>query len=181
MKNLEVKCRYPDHRRAARLAHEQLDARLFCRIQQTDTYLAAPHGRLKLCHDRCGAGESWELIAYQRPNQTSPRTSSYKRVPLSDGPALREVLAGALGVLVCVRKVRRVYLAENIRVHLDTVQGLGRFLEFELIVSARHPLQSCRRRVWQLLERFGIEPADLIGVSYSDLLLNAPGHGGGRP
>ncbi len=180
MRNLEIKCRYPDHRRAARLAVHKVGARAAGRLVQTDTYFATARGRLKLRHiltyppgRRTGAVSRYELISYDRPNRPEARTSTYHIVPVPDGALLRRALEETLGMRVRVRKSRRLYLSEHLRIHLDTVFGLGKFLEFELIVTPEHPLAVCRREMQRLLAIFAITPDLLVAGSYSDLL--APG------
>ena len=59
---------------------------------------------------------------------------------------------------------------DHLRIHLDDVAGLGRFLEFELAVTDEQPLAACRRRMDKLARTFCITPADLVRGSYSDLL-----------
>jgi len=171
MQNLEIKCRYPDLDRAACLASE-LGADLHGRLAQIDTYFPIRPGRLKLRHIRSGAEECYELIHYRRPNRLTPKASEYERLPIADGPRTRAFFTASLGVLVCVDKKRMVYLMDHLRIHLDDVSGLGRYLEFELAVTAEHPLEACRLRMRDLLRTFGIAPGDLVRGSYSDLLLS---------
>jgi adenylate cyclase class IV len=170
MQNLEIKCRYPDHNRGARLARD-LGADLHGRLTQTDTYFKIRPGRLKLRHTRCGPVERYELIHYRRWNRPSARTSDYELLPIADGPRTLAFFTAALGVLVRVDKKRVVYVKDNLRVHLDELPGLGRFLEFELIVTAEQPLEACRVRMQELIRLFGIATGDLVRVSYSDLVL----------
>jgi adenylate cyclase class IV len=170
LQNLEIKCRYADHDRAARLARD-LGADLHGRLVQTDSYFNIRPGRLKLRHTRCGPVERYELIYYRRWNRPAAKTSDYQLLPITDGSRTFDFFAAALGVMVRVDKERVVYLKDNLRVHLDDVTGLGRFLEFELAVTPSHPLEACRERMQELLRRFAIAPVDLVRVSYSDLLL----------
>src|SRR6266704_6915371 len=71
MQNLEIKARYADHRRAARLAIEQVDAVYSGQLVQTDIYFHVATGRLKMRHERLHSllSSSWdeerfELIHY---------------------------------------------------------------------------------------------------------------------
>ena len=72
--------------------------------------------------------------------------------------------------LVVVRKRRELWLLDNVRIHLDTVDGLGSFLELEAVVDAAHDEARCRARVHELLPAFGVAEADCVRASYSDLL-----------
>jgi adenylate cyclase class IV len=46
-----------------------------------------------------------------------------------------QALSTALGVRGVVRKHRHVILIDNTRVHLDEVEGLGSFIEFEVVLE----------------------------------------------
>jgi predicted adenylyl cyclase CyaB len=178
MQNLEIKCSYPDHRGAERLVRDHLQADFSATLIQTDTYFNIHPGRLKLrrIQQRSSVKEGreeecYELISYRRPNRRSARTSSYKILPIADGPAALSFFTAALGIKVRVDKVRKFHVKDNLRIHLDTVRGLGKFLEFELIVSPGHSLAQCRRQMDRLITLFRIAASDLIPDSYSDLLM----------
>ena len=100
-------------------------------MRQTDTYYRCTKGRLKL---RQFAGGLAELIAYTRPRTIMcARLSQYHVVPVIDADRIHEALLAALGVLVVVEKVRELSLYKNVRIHLDEVERLGSFLEFEAV------------------------------------------------
>jgi predicted adenylyl cyclase CyaB len=139
-------------------------------ITQVDTYFSCAHGRLKL---RTIVGDHSELIAYVRPDETAPRASRYRIVPVPDATALGEALVAALGVLVIVEKRREISLYNNVRIHLDQVHRLGTFLEFEAVLQAHEPLAVGERQVRELASQFGLLPEHLVAGSYSDLLLAA--------
>jgi adenylate cyclase class IV len=170
LQNVEIKARFDDHERGARLARD-LGADLHGRLAQADTYFNIRPGRLKLRHTRAGPVERYELIHYRRWNRPGAKTSNYELLPVTDGPRTLDFFTAALGVLVRVDKERVVYVKDNLRIHLDALPGLGQFLEFELIVAPARSLEACRARIQELLGLFGIGPADLVKVSYSDLLL----------
>ncbi|HEY1600585.1 MAG TPA: class IV adenylate cyclase [Pirellulales bacterium] len=140
-------------------------------IAQVDTYFACAHGRLKL---RTIVGDHSELIAYVRTDEIAPRASRYRIIPVPDAAALGDALSAALGVLVIVEKRREISLYNNVRIHLDQVQGLGTFLEFEAVLEAHQPLAVGELQVRELARQFGLLPEHLVGGSYSDLLLAAP-------
>jgi adenylate cyclase class 2 len=77
---------------------------------------------------------------------------------------------------VVVAKERRLFLWEgNVRIHLDAVEGLGSFIEFEAVASAGSDLAHEEGQVKRLRQAFGAGDADLIGVSYCDLALAEDG------
>ena len=136
---------------------------------QTDTYFRVQHGRLKL---RKGNIEN-NLIHYDRPNQEGPKQSSvllYKSNPDSN---LKAILMKAIGVLVVVEKKREIYFIDNIKFHIDTVAGLGAFIEIEAIdENGSIGKERLQAQCEHYLARFGVCKNDLVDCSYSDLMMN---------
>jgi adenylate cyclase class 2 len=174
MRNVELKARDPDPARSLDRALA-LGADDRGEIRQRDTYFVAARGRLKLREQEAGGSPLWdELIEYSRPDSAEAETSTYLRVPVADAEPLREALDAAYGTLVTVTKRRRLLLWENVRIHLDEVEGLGTYLELEGVAEADSDLKAEHEKVERLLREFGIEDHDLVAESYSDLLLNVP-------
>ncbi|MBN1343410.1 MAG: class IV adenylate cyclase [Phycisphaerae bacterium] len=174
-RNIELKAEYPDLDHARRIA-EELGAVLHADMRQRDTYFASPTGRLKLRRivpistEGGKTDERAELIGYRRDDRTEPRASDYDRVPIDDAPGLARLLDQTLGVTIEVLKHRVVYLHDNVRIHLDDVQDLGRFIEFEAIVDEHCDDLAARAKVKRLREAFGIADERIAAGSYADLL-----------
>jgi predicted adenylyl cyclase CyaB len=147
---------------AARLSHT--GARV---LEQVDVFFAVPSGRLKL---RTIRDEHCELIAYHRADRPGPRTSVYEIVPVNDGPGLHRVLGAALGERVVVRKTRRLFLAGQTRIHVDDVEGLGTFLELEVVLRADQDATEGSEVLRGVLDRLGAEGEEVEGA-YADLLM----------
>jgi predicted adenylyl cyclase CyaB len=139
-------------------------------IQQDDTFFAAPHARLKL---RDFGNGTAELIAYKRDDKSGPRLSSYTRTPTSDPVGLRAVLAQVLPVIGRVRKSRQLFLIGQTRVHLDRVEGLGDFVELEVVLRDDQTLEQGQSIAEDLMRTLNIAPADLIARAYIDLLTDS--------
>ena len=137
-------------------------------LHQRDTYFASRHGRLKLREEDEAAAE---LIAYRRPDAAEAEESAFVRAPVSEPALLREALGTALGETVVVVKRRRLFVWENVRIHLDDVEGLGTFIELEAMVG---PGLNAREEAADKLSRLRAELAiaddALVAVGYSDLL-----------
>ena len=161
--NLEIKCPYPSALKARRIARG-LGAESQGILRQTDTYFDVKSGRLKL---REINGKRFELIYYHRPNKRSTRYSNYKVIPVRNPQALKHLLGELFGVTTVVRKRRVLYLLKNARIHIDTVGGLGVFVEFEVIVNVGK--RQAKKMMSYLMAEFGISNDMLIAGSYSDM------------
>ena len=120
---------------------------------------ACRDGRLKLREETPGGAA---LIQYHRSDRPEARESRYRIAPVEDGPALREALDAALGTLVVVDKERRLLLWEGVRIHLDTVEGLGSFLELEGVAPEGSDLSAEHDRVAQLSEALGLDESRIL-------------------
>jgi homotetrameric cytidine deaminase len=171
MRNLELKARDPDPARSLERALA-LGAEDKGEIHQRDTYFAGARGRLKLREQDAEGQRLWdELIEYSRADSTDPRPSKYLRVPVADAPTLREALEAAYGTLVTVTKQRRLLLWQGVRIHLDDVEGLGTYLEFEAFAEPGSDLSAELGKVERLREELGVSEENLVATSYSDLVL----------
>ncbi len=134
-------------------------------LHQSDTYFRAASGRLKL---RAIEGQPAVLIWYDRPDQAGDRFSSYYLVRVPDPVLLEAALAAALGVRGRVVKRRMVYHYHNVRIHLDQVEGMGRFVEFEAVLGPGEDEPTAQAR----LDFLGAElqlGAESVAGSYADL------------
>ena len=86
------------------------------------------------------------------------------------GAPLREALTLAYGQAGRVRKQRVVYVVGRTRVHLDTVETLGSFLEIEVVLEANEAVENGVGEAEALMTRLGIEPSQLVASSYLELL-----------
>jgi homotetrameric cytidine deaminase len=173
LRNVELKARDPEPEKtlAAALRHGAADQGV---LHQRDTYFAARDGRLKLREERAGDAHDWtaQLIAYARADEAAARTSAYHLVDVPDAGALTAALDVSLGTVVVVEKVRRLLVWEDVRIHLDTVDGLGTFIELEAVAPAGSDLGDEHRRVAELREVLGMADDRVVAVGYAALLLD---------
>jgi adenylate cyclase class IV len=166
LRNIELKARLADLQAARKVAQALATERLGVQ-QQVDTYFHCIRGRLKLRQiDRLSA----QLVWYARPDQKGPKASQYQLVPISNPETLKAALSAALGIRGVVRKRREVFLAGSVRIHLDQVDGLGDFVEFEAVLGPEMDDAAGRAALGRLIEAFAIDPANLIPGSYGDML-----------
>lgn len=164
MHNVELKLelRDPD---LARAILRRLGSTFVISLEQTDTYFRVPSGRLK---KRESPDEPVEYISYDRANSSRPRMSHF--TIYSEAEALARFGITPLPVWVVVKKKRDVHMLGNVRIHLDVVQGLGEFLEFEALVSPEFHVVKCHEAISELRRALNMALGEPLGVSYSDLL-----------
>ena len=165
-RNIEIKAWLPSiaaiEPRTAQLADSGPEL-----IVQDDTFFACPNGRLKLREFSRQAGE---LIFYRRADDTGPKASFYVRSPTAHPASLREALTLAHGQVGRVRKQRTLYLIGRTRVHLDRVEGLGEYLELEVVLRDGEPAEQGMQEAEHLMQQLGMEPGWLVAGAYVDLL-----------
>jgi len=164
--NIEIKVRARDFD-AIKSRAEKISDTPAETIRQEDIFFNAAHGRLKL---RILAPDRGELIHYERFDQSGPKRSEYHIAWTSQPNALKRVLELAYGIRGVVRKTRYLYLVGQTRVHLDDVQGLGRFLELEVVLREDQSDEEGRAIAEQLMKELGIEKSDLLEGAYMDML-----------
>ena len=135
-------------------------------IDQHDTFYRVPHGRLKL--RRFGDGSA-ELIQYQRADVADAKASDYVRVPVADADALHRALERACGATGDVRKRRLLLLVDQTRIHLDRVEGLGDFMELEVVLREGQSDAEGSVAAEALMRELGLADAPRIAGAYADL------------
>ncbi len=192
--NIEIKARITGdvdavHGRAAAVADAGPTL-----IVQEDTFFVVSRGRLKLREfggasgNPGGAGAPAELIYYERPDTEQPTASTYSLVAVPDPGALKATLAAAIGIRGVVRKRRTLYVAGETRIHIDDVDGLGAFLELEVVLPGGEgedtgvtrdnqapPSMDGMARCRELMDALRVADDDLIDKAYIDLLEEAHG------
>ena len=164
--NIEIKSRVSDfdeiRRRAEKLSDTPVEV-----IPQEDTFFNTATGRLKL---RILAQDKGQLIYYTRPDQEGPKRSDYHISLTSDPDNLKRVLELAYGIRGIVRKTRYLYLVGPTRVHLDDVEGLGQFMELEVVMGEGQSDAEGQAIAEGLMKALGVERSDLLEGAYMDLL-----------
>lgn len=166
-RNTEIKARIASVAAVLPLAAAIADGGPPQLIAQDDSFFQVPHGRLKL---REFADGSAQLIHYHRPDAPGPKVSDYVISPVPDPASMRLALTRACGLLGRVRKQRTLLLAGQTRIHLDRVEGLGEFLELEVVLREDQSEADGQRIAQALMRDLGVAPEDLLRGAYLDLL-----------
>ena len=164
--NIEIKARVRNFDEIRRRAEDLSDSPVEV-IPQEDTFFNTPHGRLKL---RLLAENRAQLIYYTRPDQEGPKRSDYHISHSSDPANLKRILELAYGIRGVVRKTRYLYLVGQTRVHLDDVEGLGQFMELEVVMQEKQSDAEGQAIAEALMASLGVDMTDLLEGAYMDLL-----------
>ena len=165
-RNVEIKARVNDFDTVQSLVEKIADSGPID-ILQEDTFFNCRKGRLKL---RKFSDSDGELIYYDRENSSEPTECTYTIVKISEPDAVSKVLGESLGVRGVVQKRRTLFTTGQTRIHLDDVEGLGKFIELEVVLSPEQSMSEGRSITISLMEKLGISEADLIDCAYIDMI-----------
>lgn len=143
-----------------------LGAQYVAILDQTDTYFAPPGGKGRLKR-RQTIGERTEWVYYERADECGPKVSEFL---ICGEKEAAERWGTGLVPGVVVRKSRELYMLGDVRIHLDMVLGLGAFVEFEALVSARQREEQAWEAVGRLRAALGPALGEPISVGYVDLM-----------
>jgi adenylate cyclase class IV len=174
LRNIELKVRVPDIE-VVRSSLATLGAQDQGSSRQVDTYFRSENGRLKLRQAdgrQCGT-----LIYYRRADAPDSRYSDYCLAETANGDTAKALLTAALGVLVEVRKLRRLFLYGHTRIPLDTLNKSESFVELETVITGQSEAEAHREH--DLVKgALHLDAFPAVGVSYADLLVARHGHRG---
>lgn len=165
-RNVEIKARLRDRAAVEAIVRERADHGPELIVQE-DAFFGCDRGRLKLRIFDDGSGE---LIFYRRLDAAGPTESDFVKLATDRPVSLRELLASALGTTGVVRKRRTLYLVGQTRVHLDEVEGLGDWLELEVVLDSDQSPEVGAVIAEELMAALGVAAEDLEARAYLDLL-----------
>jgi adenylate cyclase class 2 len=164
VQNVEFKAELRDPG-LARSICRALGAHQVADFEQVDTYFRLPDARLK---KRETTGEPAEWILYDRPNQVGSKLSTFHIY--SEDEAAERFGEMQRRPWVVVRKHRELWMHDHVRIHLDEVDGLGAFIEFEALICARQKKEDAEGAVMNLRKQLAPAIGEPVAVGYSDLL-----------
>jgi len=69
-----------------------------------------------------------------------------------------------------VKKRGRLFMVGQTRLHLDKVDGLGDFLEIEVILSENQLIDEGEKIATEIMKKLGVSKSDFTDCSYIDLI-----------
>lgn len=176
MYEVEIKVRADHDRVRARLS--ELDAVPEGTVRQIDTYYDHPVREFAETDEalrirRESAEKTDETrITYKGPLvEAESKTRTELETAVADGDTVADILV-KLGfeAAATVEKTRERFRCDGYTITLDTVSGLGEFLEIETEAEVIEP---AREGAIELLERLGLDADDQTRRSYLGLLIEA--------
>ncbi len=162
--NLEIKIPLKNFNAIVRHL-DALNARFEATLHQTDVYFSTPSGLLKL---RIENGSS-QLIHYHRNETGKNRKSTFYILGLTGDDPL-QYFRRLFPVETIVKKKRLLYLYGDTRIHLDSVQKLGKFLELESRIL--HGFPKAKKEFQYVVDGLQLDVSLQFRGSYRDMLMN---------
>ena len=165
-KNIEIKASVLNRENLVALIEQVADSGPVA-IRQDDTFFRCSNGRLKL---RQLSPNHGELIYYNRPDTSGPKESFYIITETTEPEQLRKTLDLALGVTARVRKKRLLYMYGVTRIHVDEVEGLGDFVELEVVLGDSDTFEMGQKIAEELMILLDIKAGELLIGAYVDMI-----------
>lgn len=165
-RNIELKAADPTPARSLE-ACRALGAEDRGTIWQCDSYFDVPFGGLKLREEDPGRPH---LVQFERADEPQQRESRYRIIEVQNANTLLAALTAAIGLTVVVTKHRHLFLWQGVRIHLDTVEHLGTFIELEAVAPPHSDLSHEHTLISQLRSTFAITDERLLAAGYASQL-----------
>ncbi len=172
MIEIEVKVR-ADHSRARSIL-KKIGAVKLGVENQSDIYFAASYRDFAKTDEalRIRSLDGKAVLTYKGPKLDSvSKTRKEFETPVDEATTIEILHALGFSEAGVVRKKREVFSAGEITVCLDAVEGLGEFLEVEIVAENENELETSRAKLFELLKQFGAGEKDSIRTSYLEMVL----------
>ncbi|MFW6384597.1 MAG: class IV adenylate cyclase [Halodesulfurarchaeum sp.] len=148
-------------------------------VDQIDTYFDAPHRDFSATDEALRIREERPLdrpptfsLAYKGPKvDAESKTRREVEIDLPEPHRMSDVLESlGFSPVATVEKERERYALGACTVTLDTVDGLGTFVEAEA-KSSQDSMERTRNEVFDVLRKLDLDPSNQLRTSYLELLL----------
>ena len=163
--NLELKVKLKSFSGVKKLLKE-INAELVKTLTQKDVYYKNHGELLKLRIEN----DEQSIIKYLRDEKGSDRFSNYEVLHFTDGNA-EKFFSKIFKIEAVVQKKRQLFMYDNTRVHLDSVKGLGNFLELETLVL--NGKSDAKQRYNEISKLLKLDQYKSIRKSYRSLMIES--------
>ncbi|XP_055843771.1 uncharacterized protein LOC129910416 [Episyrphus balteatus] len=133
---------------------------------QKDIFFNSETGRLKLRHTENAKAQ---LVYYDRPDIAGPKLSKFNKITIDEPEILEKILTASNGARGILKKHRYLFMYKNTRIHMDKVEDLGNFMEFEVCLKPEQTIEEGQAFAEELMKLFGIKEDDLMTGAYFDV------------
>lgn len=148
-------------------------------VHQRDTYFDAPHRNFANTDEALRLriethGETTDAtLTYKGPLLDTAAKTREERETIVTAPSELRAILEHLGFepAATVEKHRHRYDLDEFTLSLDSVTGLGEYLELEAEAGSDGDLEALDRQARQLLTEFELRPEDHLDTSYLELLI----------
>ena len=150
---------------------ERLGAELVRKEVQEDLYFALPLPSLLRIRRIVNTGEV--ILGYKEIKDKRNEEFDEIEVKVEDFDKIREILK-RLGFKedIWVKKYRYVYRLGNVTFELNRVEGLGDFLDIEVISEN---VEKAKREIWEAAKKLGLKEENVEPRLYQELIKDASG------
>ena len=154
---------------------KQLGANFRKLIQQDDTYFQHPIRNFAQTDEalRIRRSDKNSYLTYKGSKiDTTTKSREELEISIPDPDKLHTILRKiGFSPVMTLRKSRKKYILDDIKISFDQIEGLGNFIEFELEISEKDKIELAKERLFTLLKRLDIPKEKLERRSYLELLL----------
>ena len=141
----------------------QLNSRFLGIDKQTDTYFEVKRGKLKL---RQGTIENL-ITHYERTHDGDAEKTIVFRYDLNPSADEIEKLKSTHHQIGVIKKERKIYFVDHIKVHLDKLPNGEEFIELEAIDRLNQfSDEELKRQCLDLKDKLGINESEIIQTGY---------------
>lgn len=145
----------------------KLGAELIFNENQIDTYFQSKTGILKLRESK----SKCVLLHYSRENNKESKKILFNHHEYESDSKLKDILEKTNGSYSLVEKSRDKYQLNNVSFHIDSVKGLGDFIEIEAKdIDNSLSVERLQEQCNYYLKSLEINAKNLLSESYQELL-----------
>ncbi|MHA1268801.1 MAG: class IV adenylate cyclase [Candidatus Helarchaeota archaeon] len=144
-------------------------------VRQEDVYFQHPERNFVKTDEALRVRESLEgtFLNYKGPKLDS-ETKTREEIEIyfeDNGNLIRIFEKLGFQKVFIVKKSREIFEKNEIKASIDNVEGLGLFMELEIICEDRKELDIYREKLFSILRQINISKNKIIRKSYLELLL----------
>ena len=170
-RNIEIKARVgsdEEFQRRLEIAKKLTNSSSGQLLVQRDVFFNTKDGRFKLRYVQ--PPNKSQLVYYKRPDVAGPKLTKYSQTEVDNPEVLEKILSRTNGVRGELGKERHLFIYDRTRIHLDKVENLGNFVEFEVCLRPDETIEEGRDVAVKLMKEFDIKNEDLMQNAYFDEL-----------